>query len=63
MSLLTVKAMADHLGKSVWTINKWARIGKLPARKVGNTWRFNLALVEKVTATKANVTEREITRR
>lgn len=44
-----IKEVADHFKVSVSTLRNWVKSGKVPAStyiKVGETYRFNLGLVE-----------------
>ncbi|MCE5258313.1 MAG: helix-turn-helix domain-containing protein [Chloroflexi bacterium] len=38
--LMTVKQVADYLQLKESTIYAWAQDGKIPAIKIGRTWRF-----------------------
>ncbi|MBC7255014.1 MAG: helix-turn-helix domain-containing protein [Chloroflexi bacterium] len=38
--LLTVKQVAQYLQLKESTIYSWAQSGKIPAIKIGRTWRF-----------------------
>ena len=38
--LLNVKQVADYLQLKESTIYSWAQDGKIPAIKIGRTWRF-----------------------
>lgn len=44
-SLKTVQEIAKYLGLKTTTIYNWAQEGRLPAIKIGRTWRFNMVLV------------------
>jgi excisionase family DNA binding protein len=44
--MLTAKDVADHLQIGLSSVYKLARTGQLPASKVLNKWRFELADVE-----------------
>jgi len=39
-TLMTVKQVADYLQLKESTIYAWAQDGKIPAIKIGRTWRF-----------------------
>lgn len=41
--LLTVKQVAEYLQLKESTIYSWAQDGKIPAIKIGRTWRFRRA--------------------
>ncbi len=41
-TLLNVKQVADYLQLKESTIYSWAQDGKVPAIKIGRTWRFRL---------------------
>jgi len=41
--LMTVKQVADYLQLKESTIYAWAQDGKIPAIKIGRTWRFRQA--------------------
>ncbi|MGN6760565.1 MAG: helix-turn-helix domain-containing protein [Leifsonia sp.] len=40
------EAAAAHLGKSVFTIRRWAQTAAIPARKVGREWMFQLSAID-----------------
>ncbi|MGN7799039.1 helix-turn-helix domain-containing protein [Leifsonia sp. 22587] len=40
------EALATHLGKSVFTIRRWAQTGTVPGRKVGKAWMFRISEVD-----------------
>lgn len=45
-----IKEVAEHFKVSVSTLRNWVKSGKVPAKtyiKVGDTYRFNLDLLEK----------------
>jgi excisionase family DNA binding protein len=42
-SLLNVKQVAQYLQLKESTIYSWAQDGKIPAIKIGRTWRFRRA--------------------
>ncbi len=42
-TLLTVKQVAQYLQLKESTIYSWAQDGKIPAIKIGRTWRFRRA--------------------
>lgn len=44
--LLTVHEISAYLKKSPSWVYRRSRDGKLPARKVGGTWRYSLRAVE-----------------
>ena len=44
--LLTIKEVAEMLGMKPTTIYVWAQSGKLPAIKMGRTWRFRRSSIE-----------------
>lgn len=44
--MLTVFQVAEILGFSAWTIRKWCRSGKIPARSIGGEWRIHPNTVE-----------------
>lgn len=46
-SVMTVKEVADYLKMKVVTIYKHAQEGKIPAFKVGSTWRFKKETIDK----------------
>jgi excisionase family DNA binding protein len=39
-TLMTVKQVAEYLQLKESTIYAWAQDGKIPAIKIGRTWRF-----------------------
>lgn len=41
--LLTVKQVAEYLQLKESTIYSWAQDGRIPAIKIGRTWRFRRA--------------------
>jgi excisionase family DNA binding protein len=45
--LLTVKQVAEYLQLKESTVYSWAQDKKVPAFKIGRTWRFNRALLDK----------------
>ena len=46
------QAAADHLGKSVFTVRRWAQSGEIPATKKGKSWMFQISAIdEKLQAT------------
>ncbi len=42
-ALLNVKQVAQYLQLKESTIYSWAQDGKIPAIKIGRTWRFRLS--------------------
>ncbi|WP_410781002.1 helix-turn-helix domain-containing protein [Leifsonia sp. SIMBA_070] len=38
--------LAEHLGKSVFTVRRWAQSGIIPGRKVGGGWMFRVSEVD-----------------
>ncbi|WP_396427044.1 helix-turn-helix domain-containing protein [Leifsonia shinshuensis] len=40
------EALAAHLGKSVFTVRRWAQTGTVPGRRVGNGWMFRISEVD-----------------
>lgn len=40
MSLQTIEQAANDLQVTPETVRRWARAGKIPARKVGRLWRI-----------------------
>lgn len=60
---LTVRELADRIGISAYTVRQWARMGKIPARKCGKDWQFEVELVERVLNVKAgNAALRDLSR-
>ena len=45
-SVMTVREVADYLKMKVVTIYKHAQEGKIPAFKVGSTWRFKKETID-----------------
>ena len=45
--ILTVKEVAEYLQVNDRTVYRMATAGKLPAFKVGASWRFKLSEIEK----------------
>ena len=39
MKFLSIEQVAKITGFGAWTVRKWAREGKIPARKFGREWR------------------------
>jgi excisionase family DNA binding protein len=39
--LLDVRQVASCLGLSRWTIRRMCRLGKIPAIRINNQWRFH----------------------
>jgi excisionase family DNA binding protein len=46
MSWLTVKQIAEHLQLSEAKVYAMARVGQIPAKKIGSQWRFDVAEVD-----------------
>ena len=44
--LLNVKAVAKYLQLKESTLKKWAEEGKIPAIRIGRTWRFRLSDID-----------------
>lgn len=44
--LMTVQEVSAYLNKSPSWVYRWSRDGKLPAKKVGGTWRFSMKELE-----------------
>lgn len=44
--LVDAAAVAAHLGFKRRTIYEWAETGKIPARRIGNSYRFDLAEID-----------------
>jgi len=53
-SVMTVRELADYLKMKPVTIYKHAQGGKLPAFKVGATWRFKRKTIDKWIADQEN---------
>lgn len=47
MEVLTVPQVAKMLSLSEITVYRLAKLGKIPARKVGRCWRFSRQAIEK----------------
>lgn len=47
MEVLTVPDVAKMLNLSEITVYRLAKLGKIPARKVGRCWRFSRQAIEK----------------
>jgi len=45
--LMTLEEVAEHLRIGKRTAYGWAKSGKLPAFKVGGTWRFDRADIDR----------------
>lgn len=45
--ILTIKEVSDYLKLSRTTVWRWCKTGKIPAFKVGRSWRVRKAEVEK----------------
>lgn len=45
-AVLTLDELAHYLKISRSTLYKLARAGKIPARKVGRSWRFQKSLID-----------------
>lgn len=41
-----IEAAATHLGRSVYTVRRYAQLGKIPAVKLGRAWMFKLAEID-----------------
>jgi excisionase family DNA binding protein len=46
--IMTVTEVAEHLKVNKATIYRMARIGKIPAFKIGDDWRLDRAAIEKL---------------
>lgn len=46
-SLVTVAEVAEHLGLSPRTVYDWVAAGKMPARRIGNVYRFDLDEIDR----------------
>ncbi|MDD4956771.1 MAG: helix-turn-helix domain-containing protein [Candidatus Omnitrophica bacterium] len=46
-TMMTVKDVAEYLKMKTVTIYKHAQDGKIPAFKVGSTWRFKKETIDK----------------
>jgi excisionase family DNA binding protein len=44
--LMTVEEVADYLRIKPGTVYDWAKMGKIPAIKVGRLWRFDSGTIE-----------------
>jgi excisionase family DNA binding protein len=40
VNLLSVEQVAEYVGLSIYTVRRLARIGALPAAKIGRSYRF-----------------------
>lgn len=40
------QAAADHLGKSVFTVRRWAQTGVIPGEKPGKSWMFQISAID-----------------
>ena len=47
MEVLTVPQVAKMLSLSEITVYRLAKLGKIPARKIGRCWRFSRQAIEK----------------
>jgi len=56
---LTVKQAAEKAGKNVETIRRWVKMGKIEARKDGQTWQISQTSLENYLASLANSQTRE----
>jgi excisionase family DNA binding protein len=45
-TIMTVREVAGYLRMHEMTIYRMARLGEIPAYKVGNRWRFNKHRIE-----------------
>lgn len=45
--IMTTKEVADYLNIHPFTVNKFAREGKIPAFKIGTDWRFHKEYIER----------------
>lgn len=43
---MTLKQIAEYLRLNQRTIYKWAQEGKIPASKLGSTWRFRKSEID-----------------
>ncbi len=44
---MTAKEVADYLHLHMLTVHKYARLGKIPAFKIGSDWRFHKEYIDK----------------
>ena len=54
--IMTVKEVADYLKVNERTVYRMAAAGKIPAFKVGGSWRFKQVELEKWIETQSNNT-------
>lgn len=52
--IMTVKEVADYLKVNERTVYRMAAVGKIPAFKVGGSWRFKQVELEKWIETQSN---------
>lgn len=55
--ILTVQEVADYLKLSRTTIWRWCNEGKLPAFKIGRSWRIHRSELEEITGKPVKVPE------
>jgi len=48
--IMTTKQVAEYLKLNLMTVYRLAREGKLPASRIGRSWRFKRDAVEKLLA-------------
>lgn len=58
-SLVTPKEVAAHLSVSESWVAEQARVGNLPALKLGRSWRFRMGEVEAWLTAKASATYKQ----
>ncbi len=57
--IMKVGEVADYLGLATETIYRKARIGEIPAIKIGRSWRFPKDLIDQWIAKKAEEFRKE----
>ncbi len=61
-NVMTVRELANYLKMKPVTIYKHAQTGRLPAFKVGATWRFKRETIDKWIADQEHMEERSSTK-
>lgn len=58
--VMNVEEASRFLGVNPWTLRAEARLGRIPARKIGKEWRFSrIALLNWLNGPQKNEGERE----
>jgi excisionase family DNA binding protein len=55
MQIMTVKEVSDFLRLKEPTVCRLASEGKLPGVKIGKSWRFNKAMLERIITSELDI--------